>query len=623
VWTAQTQGAAGLLNLFSVDRPFDGWLYVFDFWLAGITPLTWHIYALVLKLVSAFGFFWLARSLWGERKVETTFMTLLFIVYPGFMQQPDALTFKQLLLSYAAAMFSLALTVNAVKAQKVAYKVLFTILAMLLSAVYILIFEALIGLEVVRVLLLLYLFNRQNKDWKQTFKSAVMNALPYFVFLFSFLYWRLFIFKALRKSTDVGNIASNYSTPHGVIGFAIEYAKDLIETSFLAWGVPLYQFWNQVIYKEMGLAVMIALAALILAGGYYLLVGNQTQPEEDSSARDWIILGGLIVAITTLPIVAAGRNVIFGIQWDRYTYQSLLGVTLLMGGIVFYAVKGRLRWVLLSFLLVSGVMTQFFSANYYRTFWDIERGLWWQLSWRAPQIEDDSNLVVSLPGGYALAEEYEVWGPANMVYHPQSSSVVLSGQIMYGDIWLELARGTQEDRTVRGTIKVIRDYGKSIIISQPSPLSCIHVLDGRRFEQAVNERVDVSLIARYSNVNLIHDSKTGAIPPREVFGDEPNHTWCYYYQKMDLARQIGDWQTGAKLADEAISLNLEPRDLSEWLPALEAYVHINDMKSAKRLANLIRIDPITYRSLCAQYKDLRDQPAEYDRAPVFDALCVR
>jgi hypothetical protein len=294
-----------------------------------------------------------------------------------------------------------------------------------------------------------------------------------------------------------------------------------------------------------------------------------------------------------------------------------------MGGIIFYAMKGKMRWALLTFLLVSGVMTQFFSANYYRTFWDVEHGLWWQLSWRAPQIEDGTNLVVSLPGGYALAEEYEVWGPANMVYHPQSASVVLSGQIMFNNIWLELARGTQEERTVRGTIKVSRDYGKSIIISQPSRYSCLHVLDGRRFEQTVTERVDVRQIAKYSNVDLLSDASTPTIPPREVFGDEPSHTWCYYYQKMDLARQMNDWQTAAKLANEAISLGFEPRDVSEWLPALEAYVHMNDTKSAKRLANLIRVDSTAYKSLCTQYKDLRGVPAEYDRVLVFDALCTR
>jgi hypothetical protein len=554
--------------------------------------------------------------------METTFITLLFVVYPGYFQQPNALTAKQLVLSYAAVLLSLALTINAVKAQKLSSKIVLTVFAALLSAFYMMIYEALVGIEVVRMLLLLYLFHRQSKKWMQAFKSAFVNALPYLFFMASFLYWRLFIFKALRKSTSVENIAGEYTSLHGFVSLVFEYGKDLIETSIFAWGVPLYQFWNQAIYKEMGGAVAVAFAALILAAGYYFLAGKP-QSAEDESARDWLILGALIIAITTLPVVAAGRNVVFGFQWDRYTYQSIFGAVLFMGGIIFYAVKGQLRWVLLSFLILSGVMTQFFSANYYRAFWKAEREMWWQLTWRAPQIEDGTNLIVSLPGGYALAEEYEVWAPANMIYHPADPEVKLAGQIMFSDVWLDLARGEQDDRIVRGTIKVKRDYGKSIVIAQPSPYSCVHVLDGKRFEQAINERVDVSLIARYSNVDLIQDSPAQAIPPREVFGDEPPRGWCYYYQKMDFARQMNDWQAGAKLADEAIALGLEPRDLSEWLPALESYVNVGDVKSAKRLANLVRIDAATFRSLCTQYKDLRDEPAEYNRASVFDALCIR
>jgi hypothetical protein len=626
VWTSQAQGTEGILNLFRGDRPFDGWLYAFDFWLVGVSPLRWQIYVLLVKLSSALAFFWLLRSIWRDHKIETTFITLLFIVYPGYYQEPNALTAKQLLLSYAAALFSLALTVNAVRAKKVSYKILFIVLAALLSAFYMLIYEALIGIEVVRVLLLFYLFHQQNKDWKQALKSAFLNALPYFIFMASFLYWRLFIFHSTRKSTSVDNIAGNYVSAHGFIGFAIEYVKDLLETSILAWGVPLYQFWNQVIYKEMGQAIAVALAALILAAGYYFLVRNQiavNDNTEDTAARDWVILGALIIAITTLPIVAAGRNVIFGVQWDRYTYQSIFGVALFMGGIIFYAVKGNLRWALLIFLLISGVMTQFFSASYYRGFWKAERETWWQLSWRAPQIEDGATLIVSLPGGFGLAEEYEVWAPANMVYHPKNPSVVLSGQIMFNELWIELARGTQEERIVRGTITVPRDYGKAIILAQPSPQACLHVLDGRRFEQAVMEDIDVRPIAQYSNVDLINTSGAPVIPPHEVFGSEPVHNWCYYYQKMDLARQMNDWQTAAKLADEATSLGLEPQDLSEWMPALEAYAQLKDMKKAKRLANLIRIDKTTYTSLCTEFKILRGEPADYDRAATAEALCVR
>jgi len=646
VWTSQTQGWNGMLSLFVGDRPFDGWLYAIDFSMAGVSPLTWHLYVLGIKLTSALAFFWLLRSVWENRKLETTFIALLFVVYPGYYQQPDALTAKQLLLAYAAAMLSLALTVNAVKASKTAYKILFTFLAALLSVFYILIYEAFVGIEAARILFLGYIFFQQNKNWKESVRLSLINAVPYIAFTGAFVYWRIFIFTSTRKATSVINLTDMYSSSHGLISLVVEGAKDLIETTFLAWGVPFYQFSNQAIYKETGQALALAVGVTLLGLGYYLLtqtyIGRgraRTNADEDkirdirvnprpieneaddSAPRDWLILGAMIIVVTTIPIVAAGRNVIFGQQWDRYTYQSIFGVALFMGGIIFYVVKNNLRWLLLTALILSGVMTQFFSASYYRAFWKIERDAWRQLTWRAPQIDDGTNLVVALPSGFGLAEEYEVWAPVNMIYHPKNPTVKIAGQIFFNDVWIDLAKGNQETRIVRGTISVSRDYGKSIILSQPTPQSCLHVLDGRRFEQAVTERVDVRVIAKYSNTEYIHDG-VAPTPPVNVFGAEPSHGWCYYYQKMDLARQLGDWKTAADLADQATSLGLEPQDLSEWMPALEAYAH-TDMKKAKRIANLIRIDKTTKVSLCAQFKSLQSEPAKYDRATLFEALCVR
>jgi hypothetical protein len=364
----------------------------------------------------------------------------------------------------------------------------------------------------------------------------------------------------------------------------------------------------------------------VLAGaGYYLLVQKQAEVQNGSaveSSRDLLILGAIIIFVTTMPIIAAGRNVNFS-GWDRYTYQSVLGVALFMGGIIFYVIKSRVRWVLLSALLMSGVLTQFLSASYYRDFWKVEREAWWQLSWRAPQIADGTTLVVALPGGYGLAEEYEVWGPANLIYQPDGP-LKLPGQIMFDQIWVDLALGTQEKRLVRDTFTIPRDYGKVIILSQSSPNTCMHVLDGRRFDQAITEvRTDVRFIAQYSDVGLINTSGPQATPLPAVFGSEPPRTWCYYYQKMDLARQMNDWQLAVDLAKQAKSLGVEPADVSEWMPLLEAYVYLNDMEHAKEIAGLVRDDKYSFTKMCSQFETIKEQPAEYDRVSVYQALCKK
>ncbi len=623
LWGAQSKGVEGLLSMFEGDRPFVGWLYVLDFSLMGLSPLAWHTYVLCIKIASALAMLWLLRSLWVERKIETLSIALLFIVYPGFYQQPNALTYKQLLLAYTASLLSLALTVNAVKAKKAVYKAVLTFLAVILGAFYILIYEALVGMEAVRIFLLWYLFYRQGKNWKENIRATLLSAVPYLVFALSFVFWRIFLFDSTRKAVSAENMLGSLTSLYGLLGFTIETVKDLFETSIFAWVIPFQQYLNQLPYRDLGIALGLGFALVLAAGGYSFFVRKQAAAQEgDQAPRDFLILGALILFITTLPITASGRNAHFS-GWDRYTYQSVLGVALLMGGLAFHVFKGGLRWAFLSALLISGVVTQFGSAIYYRDYWKVEREAWWQLSWRAPQIEDGTTLVVALPGGYGLAEEYEVWGPANLVYQP-GGPLRLPGQVMFDDIWVELLLQTKERRLVRGTFAIPRDYGRVIILSQSTPNTCLHVLDGRRFDQAVTEaRPDVRFIAKYSNVGLINSSAPQVVPPSEVFGSEPSHTWCYFYQKMDLARQTGDWQGAVELGNEAESLGVGPASVTEWMPLLEAYVQLGDIKNAKRIAQFVREDKYSFNKMCTQYEALKDQAAEYDRVLVYEALCKK
>jgi hypothetical protein len=497
----------------------------------------------------------------------------------------------------------------------------------ILSAFYILIYEALVGMEVVRLLLLWFIFYQQGRNWKENIRSSLMNAVPYFLFAISFVYWRIFLFESTRKATSVDGLIGNFTSLHGLIGLLIETGKDLVETPIFAWAVPLYQFSNQVEYQELLVALGLALLIMLAGAGYYLFawkLGEVQDGTEAELSRDLLILGMIIVFVTTLPIIAAGRNASFGgAGWDRYTYQSVLGVALFVGGIIFYAFKGRMRWILLGALLMSGVVTQFLSASYYRDFWKIEREAWWQLSWRAPQIEDGTTLVVALPSGYGLAEEYEVWGPANLIYQPEGP-LKLPGQIMFDEIWLELLLRTQEERLVRDTFTIPRDYGRVIILSESSPNICLHVLDGKRLEQSVTEaRTDVRFIAKYSDVGLIDVSGPQVNPPPEIFGSEPPHAWCYFYQKMDLARQTGDWQLVVDLAGEAESLGENPVDVSEWMPLLEAYVNLNDIEHAKKISKLIRENKNSFTKMCLQSNVIKDPPAENNRISVYEALCKK
>ncbi len=626
LWTAQAQGPEGVLALFKIDRPFVGLLYAWDYRLLGQSPLHWQVYALFIKLLSVLAVYWLIRLVWPGKNLEATFVTLLFSVYPGFYQQPNAALFKNLLLSQAAALFSIAMSIQAVKVHHRVAHTLWTTGSIVLAVFYLAIYEAMIGIEVARLLLLFYVVS-QGSGVFQSLKTNLLvtfkKAIPYLLLGLGFAYWRIFLFDSTRRSTNVDALLGEYSASplHSALAIVFEALKDLFETTLFAWTVPLYQFALDSTYRDLGASLLLAILIAGIATAYLFWTHRQTHLEAngqspDRSALHMTVLGAIIIVVTTIPIVAAGRNVVFDYQWDRYTAQSVLGVALFLGGLAFYAVRPPARWLFLLSLLVSGVITQYHSGVFYREFWTQEREMWWQLSWRAPDLQAGTTVIAVPPPDYHLAEEYEVWGPLNIIYNP-AAPLKFSGQVLFDDIGFALRKGDIDERHMRSVL-VLRDYSKPLIMSKPSENSCLHVINGARLELPFIEDPLVQDIASYSRADLILPDAPPHTPASEIFGDEPEHAWCYYYQKIDLARQRGDWEEAARLADQAEKLGLKPADRSEWLPVAEAYLRTAQTQKAAQVAKKIKADKSLRLSLC---KQLETWPASSDPAPLIQILC--
>lgn len=627
IWSAQAQGTQGVIDLFKIDRPFIGYLYALDYAILGASALNWHVYALLVKLLGGFAFFWCFRLLWPVRRTEATFAALLYLVYPGFYQQPNAALFINLLLSHMAATLSLALTVYALKTKNRSAQIASTLAAALLGFFYLIIYEAMIGLEAVRLLLVWYVTAQQRPDrnWRANLWPALKRAIPYLILAFGFFYWRIFLFQSARRSTNVAVLLEEYgaSPVHAMLTFLVETAKDFFDITIFAWTIPLYQSVTASQYRDLAESLLLAGLALGLTLAYYAWAKRQNLLNEgnpaDNAPLHMVILGALAVLVTTLPIVAAGRDASFSFQWDRYTAQGIFGVAMLVAGFTFGYVRPPARWLFLFALLVSGVVTQFHSAVYYRDFWTQTRDLWWQLSWRAPGLQPGTTVIAAPPPGFRFLEEYEVWGPLNIIYNP-GEPLEFSGQVPFEGIDQELENGARETRKMR-SVSVPRDYSMPLLVTKPTPNSCAHVVNGLRLELPPEEESRTRSIAPYSRIELILTEATPAQPPRGVFGREPDHEWCYYYQKIDLARQNEDWETAVKLADEALLQGYSAADRSEWLPLIEAYVNAGELDKARELAQKIRTNRDLHATLCDQLRATPAWPQATDSAAFLKVVC--
>ena len=83
-------------------------------------------------------------------------------------------------------------------------------------------------------------------------------------------------------------------------------------------------------------------------------------------------------------------------------------------------------------------------------------------------------------------------------------------------------------------------------------------------------------------------------PPESIFGKEPEHSWCYYFEKAELASQYNEWEEVIRLYQVAAQDGYKPLDMNEFLPLLDALLHTNSVDEAYQLS--VRIKRLTDKS---------------------------
>lgn len=606
IWTGHAFGTSGIFQLFTLDRPFMGVVYAITYRILGENPLAWQVSGFIIRMFSVFAFWWLASMIWKGRRHLVLLMAAIFILYPGFLQQPNAGTFQNHFIGYTAAILSIAFSFKAISVSSKPYKALLITASVLLTFFYLMIYEYMIGLEIVRFFLLDYgLQNTTLLPLKKRLFRIVRTFLPYLLAVGLFLVWRLVIFNSTRAATDPGLIGAMYLHQpfEMVLRLVLESFKDIFAVMVSAWVVPFYQTSETLDYRSFLYAVLAGLIGMV---GWIFVSQKHLenhQENENSPKTDAIFLftfGTVLALVTLLPILLANRDVHFSDQFDRYTLQATLGVAIAFGGLLDGINRITLRrWVIAGFLGIS-LVTQVCNGIVFQRFWSAQKQLWWQLAWRAPGIKKDTTLVALLPSGARLAEGYEIWGPANRIYYPDEKNIVISAEILNQETlgWIQ---SRQSYGRVFRTLEYTVDFKNSLIVTLPGNGSCLHVLRGDIQELSGNEEAAARLIAPVSRLEMIQLDAQDTSLPAKLFGAEPEHRWCYYYQRISLERQRKNWVAAANLADEAFALGLTPLDQAEWLPLYESYFRTGNMERANELGGILRATPDFIAPYCSQF----------------------
>ena len=585
-WTSARLGPAALTQLFSTSRPFWGMIYQVTLPLIGPEPWRWQLIALVLRWSSAVLVWAVARELWPRQPRAALWVSLLFLVYPGFGEQVIAMMYTHFYIILDCYLLSLYLSLRALHSPK--HTLTLSLAALLLSFINLLTMEYFYFVEMARPLIFYYaLRNYAIRNTQYVIRNALLRFLPYFAILLGISLWRAFFFQHQNDSYSYVTLQNIRQNPiMGIWTLLVNMASALWTTIPAAWLSP----FNLPDLSTLGLYTAIGTLILTLAVGLlvWLYLGRFGQADGlDSSWAFSAILIGLAVWV-----VAGGSFWLVGIQpglvfsSDRFNISFMLAASLVVAGIVgLMAGRPRVQVLILSLLIAFAAGKQFQTANTARRDWSTQKNLFWQMSWRMPAIAPGTTLLSNdLP--FTFYSDNSLSGPLNWIYSPPGKmDYILYFASVRTQPGRALGMGLQEGAAFEQYYLSATFHGNTsrMIVFIFEPPGCLRVLDP---DVDGDNRLLPPLLrdaAFLSKPGLV-GAETSATLPAQLYDPELPHGWCYYFEKAELARQVGDWAGAVALGRQAFAAGDYPNDPMERFVFIEADARTGDWAAARKLS---------------------------------------
>jgi len=623
ILVARLWGLGAYWNYYLEDRPLSSWTHILLTPILGQAPLGWHIFDLLMRWASAAAFWWLLRGIWPKARYLAAGAAFLFLLYPIFTMQAIAVTFHQQWLQYALFLFSLGAMAQAWRQPR--RRLLYTALALAASVAQLSVTEYFSPGELIRLLLLWFLAGEGEKRFRNRLALTLKTYAPYAVVMVIYLVYRFVILPRLGVNAYPPVILSSLITdPIPTIkSFAPSAARDALLVIYRTW----YRLAILTLPANITPFYLISIAIAFLSGAGIALYLNfdrsldeGNSPAESRTLLQMVIFGLGATFLGLAPAWATGHLVTEDFHGSRYALPAMYGAALIWAVAVEWLLRNRLqKSIVLAGLAAFAIGFHLQVANDYRWLWTDQLEAYWQLAWRAPYIQPGTALFTEQEP-FPNQGLFSTSSALNLLYPQPAGSDRLAYYLYtlrprYND-------GFPQNRTVNFTTRfrslAFSGSSNRMLVFQNGVTgsNCLWVLDNSYLDNPVLSDLIKSAIPK-SDLSLIsNDPPARGYPPTDLFGREPAHTWCYYFEKADLARQMGDWTTAAALGDQARKLGYTPsRSASdspqEWLPFIEAYAHLGRWQDAAQLTlSAYQQDNRYQHEFCQLWSSLSDSGEE-------------
>lgn len=587
VFYAYWQGDQGLQKFLLADRgPFAWVVYALLFRILGYAPTAWHWSLMAVRFLTALAFWFALRQIWPGQNRLTAWLALIFVVYPIFTLQPLSVAYTLHWAMYLVFMTSLFLMLAAARNPRLF--LLLTLAAILLEVVHLAFIEYFSGLELGRMVFLWLLFSDLRPG--DRIRKAFRHALPYLIILGLYVVYRSSYSEIFGydRFTPLATISDLVRAPlDGLIGLIQAMIQDVIYILLSQW----YQAVDPAIIDLTRPSVYLILGSMLLFGlaAYAVLGALRNSVDEDKASQPMgqLALAGLAaIGFALAPFWLTGfsiyqKNPLWS---ERLALAAMPGASMVIVGAVYGLIESqRNRNAALSAVLALAIGLQVQTARSYQASWDKQEQLYWQLRWRAPALE---------PGTFIVSDQeilfymgiYPTAFAINLLY-PQTTDPPTSSYWFNAGFehvkFEDFAAGKPVTFQKYATTFTATVNHVLAITFEPGENQCLWVL-GPQYTNTRKLTPEASTWLTVSHPEMILQTPSAA-PPVMIYGTEPRHTWCYYFEKADLASQYQDWQTATQLWTEAGTAGLHSGNGAELMPFIEAYGRLGDWDTARKL----------------------------------------
>ncbi len=634
VVNARLKGLWSFWEFYKGERPFSAWTYMITIPWLGTKPIVWHVFTLFLRWLTVVAMWWTLRGMWPKRSREIGWICLIFAIYPVFTNQSVAVAFNQHWMLFLLYCLSIGLMIQAIR--KPRYYWLFTILALIAEILHVLTMEYFWGLELIRPLVLWIILSEQNLSRREQFKKILLHWSPYLVVLTIGLVLRMTIFVDLSNDPNRPDLL--YSLKDQPILTMTRLAQlaiqDLINNLLTTWYGTITPL--DINLKD-GFYLFSLLVTVMVAGLAYFYLSHFMREHnlEADERKKWInqalLFGMVCVFLGSLPVWVTDRQALLGLYGGRFGLAAEFGLSIVLFALLeWFTVKPLPKIILVSALigLAAGYHTRI-AALYHESSLRQNR-FYWELSWRAPYIKPDTA-ILSADELFIYVGRNATALALNLLYPKQEGADTDGYWFVEFDHDLsrktlpKLASGVTFSRSFRN-FSFRGDSRDSLVIDyQSGSPRCLWVLtpddfDNIEIPELTREVVSASNLSRIEGI-----AKSLAYPPRDIFGKEPEHGWCYYFQKADLARQLGQWEEVARLGDEAREAGTSTQFGFELLPFIQGYAHTQQWDRAVELTDhAFELNPLLGPRLCRVWDEiLKQSTPPIDTIKNIDDLKIR